>query len=327
MAKYRPRGKLGDRGGLTDARGADERGNAAADGIEVAAAGADVPRQDAQRQVTRLLGRHAGRKLGAQRAGHVAIDTQAGHLAQHAGTQRLVAVHLVPRQRRELHFQHLAQVVDLGAYAVHGGVVVRRYGRGADHIGDARGERGARLTLRRGGGGRGALRGALDGGGRGGAGLVDARGALEVVALRTDRRFLAADRGRLDTEASLAHQCFVVIEGGDDLDAVVHATRRQDHRVGTLLVTDLAHGLAHVGSNESFDFHAFDPVFVRVPSSRTPPCSSGRPPESSGGVSLLSSEGRHQLDAPVVRNLVVGEYMQVLGHMAHEARKPWAQRR
>src|SRR3546814_7477537 len=56
--------------------------------------------------------------------------------------------------------------------------------------------------------------------------------------------------------SDLCRHRFVVIDGGNDFETFVGATRRQDDRIGPLVFAHLAHGLAHVVGNKTFDFHA-----------------------------------------------------------------------
>jgi hypothetical protein len=44
--------------------------------------------------------------------------------------------------------------------------------------------------------------------------------------------------------------------GGDDLDAFLDPAVGQDHGVRTMFLAHQVHGRAHVGGDESFDFHA-----------------------------------------------------------------------
>jgi hypothetical protein len=50
-------------------------------------------------------------------------------------------------------------------------------------------------------------------------------------------------------------QRLVVIDCGDDLDALVHSAARQDHGIGTLFESHLIERRAHAYSHVTLDFH------------------------------------------------------------------------
>jgi len=258
IAQHVTRGKFREGGGFADTGRADQRNHAALvqrlgfnDGQAVG--------EKAHGHVTRLRCRHFGGQLRNDFAGNVGIQSHPCELTQHAGLHRAPLAKILPRHSRKLRLQHAAQIGQLALHAFvfrRRGACHRRYSRRLAKMAAVARADIAILV--------GISRGRCE--------------ALRVIGNPADRfgqrwpRGTARRRRRwtrhrsrvLDIKpagiASLcrgfADQRLVVIDGGNDFEPLVGATRRQDDRVGPLVLAHLAHRLTHVVGNKTFDFHA-----------------------------------------------------------------------
>lgn len=114
----------------------------------------------------------------------------------------------------------------------------------------------------------------------------------------------------------LLHQGIVVVDGGDDFDAFLGSSIRQDDRIRALFFTHHAERAAHVLRHKTFDLHASSRLGV-LALARPTPARSDR----------VSAHVADQLESFVVGYFVVRENVQLgnagaseLGHeRAHGA--------
>ena len=218
-----PCGELDERRGLADAGRADDGGNALPLEIRLVD-DRHVFHQQCERDLRGLrIGRETRQAID-QQSGRVRRDAELAELKKHPCLHRLTPHPVIPGQGRQLLFEQFAQRLHLAAHRDEPRILrpddARRIGCLVAGIGVGRRHRP----------------------------LVDIR----VGCPRVRRsRVVAGHRAQ-----GLVHQCVVVVNGGNELDAAVLGPPvGNDHGVGTLLLADLREHLAHGGRHVAFNFH------------------------------------------------------------------------